>query len=314
MEALGQAQLLAGNTQQAVSTFRKLTSLLPTQAAAQMNLAEACVAAADFDAAGRALKRALELDPQRFDAHRGLAMLALRDLRYADALQIARTMQQLDPKDALGHATEGDIQAKRKNWPAAVAAFQSALRYSDASEAAIKLHVALGAANQAAEADRLAAQWEQRHPNDAAFRFYLGDVAMHQQQFAQAEAQYRAVLLSQPDNAMAMNNIAWLLQKQSKPGAMELAEKANALLPNRAPILDTLASVLAASGRLPDAVKTQRRAIAASPQDPALKLALARYLIQDGKSSEAREQLNALVRVGDPYAAQDEISKLLKSL
>jgi Tfp pilus assembly protein PilF len=64
--------------------------------------------------------------------------------------------------------------------------------------------------------------------NDAVFRFYLGDVAVHQQQFVQAEARYRAVLLSQPDNALAMNNIAWLLQKQSKPGAMELAEKANA--------------------------------------------------------------------------------------
>jgi hypothetical protein len=38
---------------------------------------------------------------------------------------------------------------------------------------------------------------------------------VHQQQFVQAEARYRAVLLSQPDNALAMNNIAWLLQKQS---------------------------------------------------------------------------------------------------
>jgi predicted Zn-dependent protease len=59
--------------------------------------------------------------------------------------------------------------------------------------------------------------------------------------------------------------------------------------------------------------KGQRRAVAASPQDPSLKLARARYLIQDGKITEAREQLNALVRLGDNYVAQAEVSTLLKS-
>jgi putative PEP-CTERM system TPR-repeat lipoprotein len=314
LEALGQTQLIAGKVQQAVSTFRKLTALLPASAAAQMNLAEACVAATDFDMASRAMRRALELDPRRGDAHRGLAMLALRDKRIADALRIAHEMQQLDPKGALGYATEGDIEAKRKNWPAAVAAFQSALRYSDASEAAIKLHVVLGASRQAAEADRLVADWERRRPSDPAFRFYLGDVAMNQQKFAEAEVHYRAVLVNQPRNALAMNNIAWLLHKQSKPGGLAMVEQANALMPHRAPILDTLALILAATGKVSEAVKAQRQAIAAAPQDPTLKLALARYLIQDGKTSEARAQLKALAELGDNYTGQPEVQKLLKSI
>ena len=313
MEALGQAQLLAGDTRQATATFRKLTGLQPTSAAAQMNLAEAFVASKDYDEAGRAMKRALELDPRLGEARRGLAMLALRDKRASDALAIAHEMQKLEPQSGLGYAVEGDIEAQRKNWQAAARAYQAALQRSDASEAAIKLHVALGASNQAAAADRLAADWELRHPKDAAFRFYLGDVATQAQHYDVAETHYRAVLASQPDNALAMNNIAWLLHKQARPGALEMARQANALLPNRAPILDTLATIQAASGKVPEAVKTQRLAVAASPQDPALKLALARYLIQAGERSEARGQLEALAQLGDRFSGQAEVKSLLNS-
>lgn len=314
LDALGQTQMLAGDAQQAITTFRKLAGLQPTSAQAQLNLAEALVATKDYEAAGRALKRAVEIDPGAGQARRGLAMLALRDNRHAEALAIARDMQRLQPKLALGYAVEGDIEAQRKNWAAAATAYQAALQRGNASEAAIKLHVALGAAGKVADADRLAAEWEKKRPNDPPFRFYLGDAATQKKDHAAAEAHYRAVLVTQPNNALAMNNIAWLLHLQSKPGALEMATKADSLLPNRAPILDTLASIQAATGKLPEAIATQRKAIASSPADPKLRLTLARHLVKAGKKAEARDELDALARLGDKFELQTEVTSLLKSL
>ena len=193
-------------------------------------------------------------------------------------------------------------------------AYRAALQRRSVSEVAIKLHVVLNAAGKPAEADRVAADWVGQHPKDAAFRFYLGDVATRKRDFAAAETHYRAVLSMQASNALAMNNIAWLMHKQAKPGALEMAEKANALLPNRAPILDTMASIQATSGKLPDAVTTQRKAVASAPNDPKLKLSLARYLIQAGKKSEARDELDALARLGDKFEPQSEVATLMKTL
>lgn len=314
MEVLGQAQLLAGQVEQAVSTFARLAALQPGNAQVQMSLAEAQVAAKDFDAARRSLKKAAELDPNLAAAWRGLAMLALHNGRTDEALAIAKAMQKRQHDDADGYAVEGDIEVQRKNWAAAIAAYRTALQYSQASEAAIKLHSTLSVAKKIPEADKVAADWEKRRPNDPAFHFYLGDVAMQKRDFAAAEAQYRKVLASQPRNAMAMNNIAWLLQQQSKPGALEMAQNANALVPNRAPILDTLAEIQAASGHLAEAIQTQKMAVSSAPRDPGLKLKLARYLIKAGEREQARESLEALARLGDRYPRQAEVAQLLKSL
>ena len=46
-------------------------------------------------------------------------------------------------------------------------------------------------------------------------------------------------------NALALNNVAWLMAQQKKPGALPLAEKANKLMPDQPALMDTLAYVLA---------------------------------------------------------------------
>lgn len=314
MELLGQVQIVGGSPQQAVSTFSRLTSLQPDNAGLQVQLAEALLASQDRSQATRALRRALDIDPDQSEARRALALLALQDQRPQEALAMAREWQKRSPKEDGAFALEGDIEASRRNWAPTIAAYQSALKLSEASEAAMKLHAAYQAAGRSADADRVAAEWERSRPMDPVFHFYLGDVATRQQAYARAERHYRNVLQSQPANALAMNNVAWLLLQQSKPGALEMAERADALAPNRAPVLDTLAAALAASGKLPDAIKTQRRAVAASPQDPHLRLRLAGYLIKANQKGEAREHLDALARLGDKFSAQGEVASLQRSL
>lgn len=314
IETLGRAQLAARDGTQAVTTFKRLTALQPTNARLQIRLAEALIAAKDMAGAQQALKRALEIQPDYLPAQRGLVTLALLDKRPDDALKAAKVLQTQRPKEAIGWVAEGDVEAARRNWDAAASAFRAGLQRTKSSETAIKLHSALLNGSKRADADRFSSEWTKDNPRDAAFRFYLGDMAMARGEDAAAEALYRSVLDIQPANALAMNNVAWLMVKQGKSGALPLAEKAVTLLADRAPLLDTLAAAQAAANQLDKAIETQKRAVALDPDNPQLRLSLARHYVKAGEKAYARAELETLARLGDKFGSQGEVSALLKSL
>lgn len=314
LDALGSAQVASGEAQQGLSTFRKLATLQPKNAAAQMRLADAYLAAKDNDGARLSLRRALELDPDLVAAQRGLARLAVADRRYDEALAIAREAQKRRPKAAAGFQLEGEIEASRKAWPAAVAALRAALQREKTTEAAIALHRTLVQSGPAPEAARFAAEWLKDKPNDAGFIYHLGDAALARQDWADAEKQYRAVVALQPKNGMAINNVAWLMARDKRPGGVAMAEQALRLLPDAVPVLDTLALALAAEGQVPKAIETQKRAIQRAPNDPNLKLALARLYLQSGDKLQARTELTGLQALGDKFAGQAQVAELLKSV
>jgi cellulose synthase operon protein C len=297
-----------------VATFKRLTALQPSQAQHQVRLGDASAAAKDSEAARRAYRKALELSPDLFDAQRGLVTLAIQDKRPQEGLDIARDLQKRKPKEALGWLLEGDVLAGSASWDAATAAYRGALQREARTEHAIRLHVALRQGGKAADAERLAADWMKAHPKDGAFPFYLGDVALAASQWPDAEARYRTVLERQPNSPLALNNVAWLLVKQGKPGAVALAEKAVALDPDNPALLDTLAVALAADRQLPKAIEVQNRAVALGSGDPRLKLALARLYAQAGDKVKARNELDALARLGNQFAEQAEVAQLLKTL
>lgn len=58
-------------------------------------------------------------------------------------------------------------------------------------------------------------------------------MAMLRDDWPAAEAYYRQVLELRPNQALALNNLAYLLVKLKKPGALPLAQRAVALAPRR---------------------------------------------------------------------------------
>jgi Flp pilus assembly protein TadD len=104
------------------------------------------------------------------------------------------------------------------------------------------------------------------------------------------------------------------MTRQGKPGAVTLAEKANEILPDRAPLLDTLSLALENNQQLPKAIEAQARAVKLQPGDPSFSMRLARLYIKAGQKDKARSELEALARLGTKFAEQAEVEKLLKSL
>jgi putative PEP-CTERM system TPR-repeat lipoprotein len=313
-DALGRAQVASGDSQQALSTFGRLVAQQPRNAMMHLRLAEAYMAAQDLNSARGALDRAIALHPGLLQAKSALATIAVRQGRIADALSLAREIQKAEPRNPIGFALEGEVQLIRKDTASAIAAHRAALGVARSTEGAARLHRTYLAAGQPAAADRLAADWRKERPADTAFVIYLGEVAMSKKAWAEAEEQFSTVLKVQPNNVAALNNVAWLMVQQGKPGAVEVAQRANRLRPGRAAMLDTLAAALAAENQLPLAISTQKDAIERSPRDHALRLNLARLYIRSGERRLALTELEKLERSGERFAGEAEARQLLAEL
>lgn len=314
LERLGTAQLASGAFEQATASFTKLSTALPDRVEPMLRLAEAQVSTKDYGSAQRTLARALELKPGLVPARIASARVALAQNKPDQALDIARGVQRDQPKEPAGYVLEADIAGARGQPDAATAALRKALALGGSTEVAGRLYGTLNAAKRGDEAERMAAAWMKDHPKDALFRFMMGDTALARGQFAAAEAFYRQVIGLQPDNALALNNVAWLMVRQGKPGAVALAERANDLQPGRPVLMDTLASALAADNQAARAIQMQKDAIEKAPDDPGLRLNLARIYIKSGDRQSARTELETLAKLGDKFAAQGEVTKLLQSL
>lgn len=313
-DALGRTQLASGEMQSAISTYKKLIVQQPRVVMHQVRLAESLAGARDVPAARVAADRALELGPNNPAALHMRALVAVLEGKPEAAVELARAAQKRMPTDAAGFSLEGELSARAGQWTESAKAYGEALKRSETSDVAINRHISLSRSGQAAEADRFAVDWMRRQPKDAQFLFYLGDAATSRQDWAKAETHYKAVLSVRPRNAAAMNNIAWLLARQGKPGAVAMANQAVALLPDRSGFLDTLSIALEAERQPDKALEVQKRAVELDGKEPMLRWRLAQLLATQGDKGEARKQLEVLAAMGSRFGLQDRVAALLKTL
>ena len=314
LEALAQAQLVSGDNQQAINNYRKLAAANPKSAEPVLRLAAAYLVSKNWQAAAQSYRRALEIRPDLQLAQASLIALAIKDKRFDEATQVARSMQKQLATQAVGWVYEGDIKLAQKNFDASAAAFRTAFAKEKAPDIAIKLYKTLELGGHTSEAVRFAAEMDKASPRDRVFQMYLGDTALARGEFAAAEARYRAVMTIEPRNVLALNNLAFALVKQNKGGAVALAEIANEIVPGKPTLMDTLAMALAAEREFSRAISTQRKVIELEPANGNWRLNLARIHILAGDNAQAQKELEALSLLGGTFKAQAEVTRLLQSL
>jgi putative PEP-CTERM system TPR-repeat lipoprotein len=314
LDALGRAQAASGETNQAVATYNKLAAMQPTSPQPQLRLAGVHLAAKNPEAAAQALRKALELKPDLLAAQRGLVGLAMQAKKAPDAVTVSRDIQKQRPKEAAGYLLEGDIHAALKEWDAAATAYRTGLKQVASPELAIKLHTVLSAGGKKAEAEKLAADWQKDNPKDPAMTFYLGDRATAANDLPLAEKQYQQVLKLQPNNAVVLNNLAWVTGKLGKEGAVAYAEKATTLAPNQPAFMDTLAMLLSDKNEHAKALELQKKVLTLQPDAAVFKLNLAKIQIKSGDKTGAKATLDDLSKLGDKFGGQAEVEKLKKGL
>lgn len=315
LDAAGQAFSAAGEDQQALSAFNRMTSAMPRSPLPYLRLADVYAKRGSHGDAAAMLNRAFEATPTSVEVHRRLLDQAKRSKDYKVVLAAAKDLQRRQPNSASGYLLEGDAEASRKSWPAAKAAYQLALPKPDGKSLAPRAYYAtLNLSGESAQAERFAREWFKANPKDVNLRGLVASDLILAGRLAEAERYFREIVEIAPHSAAALNNLAWLMAERKDPTAVQMAERALEQAPNSALILDTLAKALDSSGQLHKAIEVQRRAVDAAGGLPTHRFALAKYLAKAAMRKEAVAELDKLAALGDRFRDQKSVQSLRRQI
>ena len=154
---------------------------------------------------------------------------------------------------------------------------------------------------------------------DGAFsmaRLELAGMQEREGQFDRAVANYRAVIQREPNQSVALNNLAMLLaNQQAKPEeALSYAERAVAIKNTEPAYLDTLAWTQHLMGADRLALGAIRNARALGGVDPEIVWHAAVIFAAAGELTQASAELKALLTAAPTLAERPEVKKLQEQL
>jgi putative PEP-CTERM system TPR-repeat lipoprotein len=154
--------------------------------------------------------------------------------------------------------------------------------------------------------------WLAVHRNDVEAMMVLAGLELRVDDAAAAVDLYRRILALTPDNAVALNDLAWLLRETEPGQARRYSEEAVRLVPENAAFLDTLGTILLNAGEAGKAQETLAAAMQIEPTNPSVGFHYAQALASTGRVAEARVILLAIQ--SKDFPEQEAAKELLDRL
>jgi len=280
---LAAISLTSGNYSRAADDYKSLIKVAPKMPTGYLGEAESLTMMhREADALG-VLEAWKAADPNTLTPYRVLASVYISDHKPQEAIHQLQAALAKAPKDSASLADLGAAYASSGDIRSATAQYQAALAANGANTEA-----ALG----------------------------LGILEAGSGQTDPALAHFRTVLQADPNNAVACNDIAWILAEQGKDldEALRLSERAVKLRPKYADAYDTLGWVHYHRGEYVPAVTAlkQAKALAPTSTDVAAHLGLA--YAKTGQKHEALSELHRALDSGSKISNRPELEQLAAQL
>jgi len=312
--AYARAQLATGDNSGAKSNLRAATKVAAFNPQPQVAIALLQMSAKNLPGAAYSLEKALSTSPDFLPAMALMTEVELRLGEPAKAEQRARDIVAKYPKRAVGQGLLGDIAQARGQSAQALEAYRRAHQLEPSTQTFLQLFGALSNQDGGKPALQLAQQWVKAHPKDAQAQKTLANAFARAGQFVQAKGAYEQLLKLTPDDSDAINNLANVLLRLKDPGAIAVAEQAVAKNPANYNAIDTLGWALFQGGQTDRALQLLRDARLRQPGSAEIRYHLATVLAQTGRKTEAREELEAALKLGQNFAGKADAQALLKTL
>lgn len=307
--AAGLLEMRAERHSAAAEDFERAVELESDNASYRVNLARALWLSGNRETALDKLVEARSRAPRYVPA-------AMLEFEMAHALgqrqranRIAEGIAAIEP--ALAATLQGDAAVRDGRDSEAAELYQRALDLRPVSDVVVKLfgvRKRQGVPDAAVTLER----WLESNPNDSAIRFLLATERLSEGDQARAIRELEGLLEIAPDHAEALNNLAWL--KRDDPSAVELAERANSLMPDSPAIMDTLGWLYFEHGRTEAALPLLRRARGGLPNEPEIAFHLASVLIDFGQTEEGRSLLEDTLEAHPQFGSRGEALALLETV
>ncbi len=304
-----------GELEESRRHFARAAELDPEPADELTSLGLVCERLGDIAGARQAYESALSHAPGLATPNARLASLIV-DAAPERAEALARRAVGAAPNGAYARGALGLVLARTGRCQEALAELAKAVRAApdDADLWALQGVAAM----QAGRFDEARSHLRRANELDggrAPVHLHLGMLSERGGGFDEARTHYERALELDPCNAVAMNNLASVLERTDGDlqRACALAEEAVRRTRGAAAALDTFGWVLHRLGRHEDAVRELRAAVAASPEDPSARWHLAAALHAAGERKESLRELDRLRDVGDfpERAAAEDLRRRL---
>lgn len=313
LDALGRAQIAAGERVSAVGTYRQLVARNPESGASLHRLAGALIANDDVPGALNTMLQAARTDPAYAPAQQDYVALSVRSGGPEAGIKAARELSEVSPKSTVAPILVAEAYMQAKRYNEAVDAFRSVRSKAPSSNVVLREYAALEAGGRAGEGRALLETWVKEKPEDHGVRVVLAGVYLAGGDTAKAIGHYEAALEKSPNNIVALNNAAWALRDKDSAKALGYAERAVKIAPNAVEILDTYGWILHGRKEYAKAVEVLRKAATANAA-PGVHYHLAAALSEAGEKNEAKRILDEVLGKDAAFDERQAAEELRKRL
>lgn len=281
---LAVVSLAEGKYKDAYDNFQRTYELNPGNSRGLMGMVETEMAENKPDLALKTLEAEAAKNPNRLDVQVALGNTEVRNGNYDAALgHFQRVLSALDRNSK----TRGDIlmrigetYRRKGDLQSSITSLQDARKFLPDNELILStLALVLDAAGQYSKADEV----------------------------------YLATIKLNPDNAVSLNNLAFLLADHGGDldQALTLAQRAKQLLPNLPEVSDTLGWIYLHKNLNGDAVEIFKGLVTKVPTSSTYRYHLAKAYYQQGDKLHAANECNVALKYNPTQSEKNEIQQLL---
>jgi tetratricopeptide (TPR) repeat protein len=314
LETLATLELATSRFNQAVTTIGRLLDKNPNVAEYHYMKSRAYAGLGEEEKYASELDRTLELDPNHFNAKVAVARLALGTndtLVFEDKLA---ALKKVAPDSADVVQLEVAYAYKKGDHKHAEQLLEALFKRQPTTSNVIALASLMQSIGNVDGAIAQLQRWLEKNTNDVAVRAQLAQMYVGRNQTKDVIFQCREILKVDPDNIVALNNLAWHLIDEEPKQALGYAKRALELSPESSAILDTLAMAQLKNNDVAEARKSIDRALAVSPKSPDLRFHEAQIRAAEGDKQGAIVALNSLLDKEEEFMERDDAKAFLKAL
>ena len=271
LTGLGNKLMNRGDLDDAVTQYRTLLDINPTDARSNYNLGLALVKQNKLEQAVSYFRKAIKADPQHAKAHNNLGNILVRQNKSDQALQHFLKALHANPEFVDAHVNIAPILISGGDPKQALQHLRRALKIQ---------------------------------PGNGAANYHMANVLVSQGKSEEAIPFYQRSVEANSDFAEAHNNLGVALRLQGLlDQSLEHAQKAVQIRPQYAEAHQNLAMLLMARKQGAEAIKHFRTAVRLVPNDDNGRLNLGMALAMNGQLNEAVRQLSQAIEL-NPANAQ----------
>jgi predicted Zn-dependent protease len=224
---------VVGEAAQASIKFAQLADRYPDRLDWNLRYAQMLAKNGKRDDASKVLKRLIQERPEEPVPYQVLVMLQLEQKQFKEAQLTAEMLRDKPRQKAAGLMLLGEVYGALDKTPEAIKTFNAAADAGAGDQAYVRKIRALDKAGNGVQASMEMSKWLAKQPDNVAALALAANRASEQGDYAMAARQLEGVVRKDPKNPVALNDLAWAYVMAKDSRALEVAERALALAPEK---------------------------------------------------------------------------------